>query len=92
MEAAWPASGRLLPVVPAGVGEHTVAGDRLRPILLKKSAMVFAAEKYASEIEIFTFGRGFQTQISRSSVQNRRFHQPMIRSFGETDFFNRIDP
>jgi hypothetical protein len=27
-----------------------------RPILLKKSAMVSAAEKYASDIEIFTFG------------------------------------
>ena len=44
------------------------------PILLKKSAMVSAAEKYASEIEIFTFGRGFQTQISRSSVQKWRSH------------------
>jgi hypothetical protein len=30
--------------------------------------MVFAAEKYASEIEILTFGRGFQAQISRSSM------------------------
>jgi hypothetical protein len=28
------------------------------PILLKKSAMVSAAEKNASEIEIFTFGKG----------------------------------
>jgi len=26
------------------------------PILLKKSAMVSAAEKYASDIEIFSFG------------------------------------
>jgi hypothetical protein len=30
------------------------------PILLKKSAMVFAAEKYALEIEIFATGKGFQ--------------------------------
>jgi hypothetical protein len=44
------------------------ATDRFRPILLKKSTMVSAVEKYASEIEIFTFSRGFQTQISRSSV------------------------
>jgi len=44
----------------------TTGGER--PILLKKSAMVSAAEKQASEIEIVTFGRGFQTQISRSSV------------------------
>ena len=29
------------------------------PILLKKSAIVCASEKYASEIEIFTVGRGF---------------------------------
>lgn len=61
-----------------------------RPILLKKSAMVCASEKYASEIEIFTFGRGFRTRISRSSVQKRHFHQSMIRQFGQTDFFNRI--
>ncbi len=61
-----------------------------RPILLKKSTMVCAAEKYASEIEIFTFGRGFRTQISRSSVQKRRFNQSMTRLFGRTDFFNRI--
>ncbi|QHF46856.1 hypothetical protein PspS35_24795 [Pseudomonas sp. S35] len=50
---------RLLPVMKG----------RSRPILLKKSTMVSTAEKYASEIEIFTFGRGFQTQISRSSLQ-----------------------
>jgi hypothetical protein len=29
------------------------------PILLKKSAMDSTVEKYAPEIEIFTFGRGF---------------------------------
>jgi len=60
------------------------------PIVLKKSAMVCASGKYASEIEIFTFGRGFRTRISRSSVQKRHFHQSMIRPFGQTDFFNRI--
>jgi len=59
-------------------------------ILLKKSAMVCASEKYASEIEIFTFGRGFRTWISRSSAQKRRFHQSMVRQFGQTDFFNSI--
>jgi hypothetical protein len=63
---------------------------RLWPILLKKSAMVCASEKYASEIEIFTFGRGIWIRISRSSVKKRRFHQSMIRQFGQTDFFNRI--
>jgi hypothetical protein len=52
--------------------------------------MVSAAEKYASEIETFTFGRGFRTQILRSSVQKRRFNQSMTRLFGRTDFFNRI--
>jgi hypothetical protein len=35
--------------------------------------MVSTAEKYASEIEIFSFGRGFQTRISRSSVQKMAF-------------------
>jgi len=63
---------------------------RERPILLKKSAMVCASEKYASEIEIFTFGRGIPTRISPGSVQRRRFHQSMIRQFGQSDFFNRI--
>jgi hypothetical protein len=57
---------------------------------LKKSGLVSAAEKYASEIEIFTFGRGFQAQISRSSVQKRRFHWSMTRQFWMADFFNRI--
>ncbi|RON14979.1 hypothetical protein BK662_14950 [Pseudomonas frederiksbergensis] len=52
--------------------------------------MVCASEKYASKIEIFTFGRGFRTRISRSSVQKRRFHQSMTMQFGQTDFFNRI--
>ncbi|PMY51020.1 hypothetical protein C1X69_16505 [Pseudomonas sp. FW305-67] len=52
--------------------------------------MVCVSEKYASEIEIFTFCSGFRTQISRSSVQKRCFHQSMIRQFGQTDFFNRI--
>jgi hypothetical protein len=67
--------------------DQTVA---IRPILLKKSGLVSAVEKYASEIEIFTFGRGFQTQISRSSVQKRRFHWSLTRQFWMTDFFNRI--
>ncbi|OUM75150.1 hypothetical protein AUC60_02810 [Pseudomonas caspiana] len=62
----------------------------LWPILLKNSAMVCASGKYVSEIEIFTFGRGFRTRISRSSVQKRHFHQSMIRPFGQSDFFNRI--
>jgi hypothetical protein len=50
-------------------GQLRATGNvRFGSIVLKKSAMVSAAEKYASEIEIFTFVRGFQTQISRSSV------------------------
>lgn len=64
--------------------------DGFGPILLKKSGLVSAAEKYASEIEIFTFGRGFQAQISSSTVQKRRFHWSMTRQFWMTDFFNRI--
>jgi hypothetical protein len=36
--------------------KQPVVADRFRPILLKKSALVSTAEKYASEIEIFTFG------------------------------------
>jgi hypothetical protein len=44
--------------------------------------MVCVSEKYAPESEIFTFGRGFWTRISRSSVKKRRFHQSMIKQFG----------
>jgi hypothetical protein len=71
-------------------GAGVLAIDCFWPILLKKSAMVCVSEKYESEIEIFTFCSGFRTQISRSSVQKRCFHQSMIRQFGQTDFFNRI--
>jgi hypothetical protein len=63
---------------------------RDRPIVLKKSAMVCASEKYASEIEIFTFGRGFRTGFHVATCKKRRFRQSMIRQFGQTDFFNRI--
>ncbi|MCH4880094.1 hypothetical protein EQV97_22300 [Pseudomonas sp. TMW22090] len=52
--------------------------------------MVCASEKYASEIEIFTSGRGFRARISRSSVKKGRFHQSMIRQCSQADFFNRI--
>jgi hypothetical protein len=59
-------------------------------ILLKKSAMLFAAEKYASEIEIFIFDRGFRAQISRSGAQKKRFQRSVSGQSGRTDFFNRI--
>jgi len=38
------------------------------PILLKKSGLVSTTEKYAHEIEILAFSRGFRTRILRSSV------------------------
>ena len=63
-----------------------------RPILLKKSGLVSTTEKYAPEFEILTFSRGFQTRILRSSVQKRCFHPLVFEHFGETDFFNSIDP
>jgi len=59
--------------------------------VLKKSASVSTAEKYAPEIEICVFGRRFRTRISRSSVQKRCVHPSMFERFGKTDFFNRID-
>jgi hypothetical protein len=64
--------------------------DRLWPILLKKSDVGLTAEKYAPEIEIFTFGRGYRTQISRGSVLKRQFQQSVFWPFQKTDFFNRI--
>jgi hypothetical protein len=63
---------------------------RERPILLKKSAMVSTAEKYALEIEIFSMSRGFRAQISRSCAEKRRFQQPVCGQSGRTDFFNTI--
>ena len=72
-----------------GSKQSSVSG-RFWPIMLKKSAMVCPSEKYASEIKIFTFGRGVRNRISRSSAQKRRFKQSMIRPFGQSDFFNRI--
>ncbi len=65
---------------------------RLLADSVEKSTMVCAAEKYASEIEIFTFGRGFRARISRSSVQKRRLHQSKIREFGQTDCFQQNRP
>ena len=50
-----------------------VMKGRNRPILLKKSAMVSTAEKYALEIEIFTLSRGFRARISRSCTQKKHF-------------------
>ena len=61
-----------------------------RPILLKKSAVVFKAEKYASEIEILDVRRAFQAEISRRGVLKRSFHLPILRQPEKPDFFNRI--
>lgn len=63
-----------------GEGESvtkTFATDSYRPILLKKSAVVFKAEKYASEIEILDVRRAFQAEISRRSLLKRSFHLPI---------------
>ena len=48
---------------------YTYSNGSLWPILLKKSAMVFTAEKHALEIEIFALSKGFRAQISCGSVQ-----------------------
>ena len=74
--------GRFLPVATGGS----------RPILLKKSAVVFKAAKYASEIEILNVRRASQAEISRRSALKRRFHRPILRQSEKPDFFNRIDP
>ena len=67
-----------------------VATGKNRPILLKNSDVVSTGEKYASEIEILTFGRGYRAWISRSNVQQRCFHRSICGWSGRTDFFNRI--
>lgn len=53
--------------------KQPLTNDCYRPILLKKSAMVSTAEKYALEIEFFTLSRGFRAQISRSCAQKGIF-------------------
>ncbi|KAA0978547.1 hypothetical protein FQ187_25750 [Pseudomonas sp. ANT_J28] len=59
---------------------------------MKKSGLISTEEKHAPEIEILAFSRGFQTRISRSRVQKRCFYPSVLEHFGQTDFFNRIDP
>jgi len=57
---------------------------------VKKSGLVFTAEKYALQIEIFSLSRGFQAQISRNCAQKRRFQQSVRGQSGRTGFFNTI--
>jgi hypothetical protein len=64
--------------------------DRFWPILLKKSAVFFKAEKHASKIEILNVRRAFQAEISRRSVLKRRFHRSILRHSEKADLFNRI--
>ena len=66
--------------------------DCFWPILLKKSAVFFNAEKHAPEIEILNVRRAFQAEISRRNVLKRRFHRSILRHSEKTDFFNRIGP
>lgn len=61
-----------------------------RPILLKKSALVTAAEKLTPDTEILKDGRGLRAQISHSDARKRRFHRSRLGPFWQSDFFNRI--
>lgn len=70
--------------------KHPGMSVRYWPIVLKKSAMVSTAEKYALEIEIFTLSRGFRAQISHSCAKKRRFQQSVGGQSGRIDFFNTI--
>jgi hypothetical protein len=54
--------------------------SRNRPILLKKSAMVSTAEKYAPEIEICVLSKDSQAQIWRSCAKKRHFGSQYERS------------
>ena len=57
-----------------------------RPILLKKSAIDSTTEKYALEIEIFTFSSGFRVRISRSGAQKGVFSRQYAGSLQEPTF------
>jgi hypothetical protein len=76
-------------VVTLGRKLRTTKGSNW-PIMLKKSAMVSTAEKYALEIEIFTSSKGLRAQISLSCAQKRCFQQSVRGQSGRTDFFNTI--
>ena len=53
---------------------------RNRPILLRKSAMVSTAEKYAFEIEIFTLSRGFGLRFRVAARKKGIFSSQYMRS------------
>ncbi|MND82846.1 hypothetical protein [Pseudomonas sp. BF-R-30] len=65
---------------------------RERPILLKKSAMVSTAEKYAFEIEIYILSRGFRAQISRSGAQKKAFSAVSMRAVWKDRLFQQNRP
>ena len=62
-----------------------------RPILLKKSAANFKAEKYASEIEVLNFRRAFQTEISRRRAL-KGLSLTQQTAFGENRLFQQNRP
>lgn len=69
---------------------HIDLGDCYRPILLKEPGLVSMAEKYAPEIEILAFSRGFWTWISSSSVQKKCFPRSVLDHFGKAESLNKI--
>ena len=72
------------------MGFLPLATGNYRPILLKKSAEFFKAEKHAPENQILNVRKAFQAEISRRSVLKRCFHRSILRHSEKTDFFNRI--
>ncbi len=74
-------------------GSNPVSDDRLnpQPILLKKSAAIFKAEKYASEIEILNLRRAFQTEISRRRAEGA-LSLTQQTAFGENRLFQQNRP
>lgn len=74
-------------------GSNPVSDDRLnpQPILLKKSAAIFKAEKYASEIEILNLRRAFQTESSRRRAEGA-LSLTQQTAFGENRLFQQNRP
>jgi hypothetical protein len=65
---------------------------RYWPIVMKKSAMVSTAEKYALDIDIFTLSRAFRAQISRSCAQKRYFSTVSTRAAWKDRLFQHNWP
>ncbi len=70
--------------------ERLVAKGSYRSTLLKKSALVSTAEKYALEIEVFTLNRRFGIRSRVAAREKGIFSGQHVRCLDGPTFFNVI--